>query len=214
MEKSDRPTNSLVNPLMTDLYQITMAYAYWKSKRQDDKAVFELFFRKNPFKGEYTIFCGLDEVLKHLAWFNFTEDDIEYLRHTPALAHCDAAFFDEYLAKLDCSDVQVFAAPQGRMMFPRVPLIIVVAPLGIGQLLETTLLTLTNFPSLVATNAARMIVAARGLGGPIHHDDHEHHGLPKRPSQCVVCNNDDNKEIEVTLAEFGLRRAQGPDGGR
>jgi len=194
---------------MTDLYQITMAYAYWKSNRHNDRAVFELFFRKNPFKGEYTIFCGLDEVLKHLCSFKFKPDDIEYLRNCPALTHCDPAFFDEYLAALDCSEVKLYAASQGRMMFPRVPLLIVVAPLGIGQLLETTLLSLTNFPSLVATNAARMVVAAKGLNELGHHEEMEY----EQDALARKRRNKDDPKIAITLAEFGLRRAQGPDGG-
>lgn len=183
------PSNSLVTPLLTDLYQITMAYGYWKSNRHKTPAIFELFFRKNPFGGEYTIFCGLDEVLKHLAAFRFTACDIEYLRNTPQLCHCDDAFFDEYLAQLDCSEVKLYSMQHGRVAFPKVPLLTVVGPLGIGQLLETTLLTLVNYPSLVATNAARMVVAAN--------EKNTYSLNIKKPK----------------LAEFGLRRAQGPDGG-
>lgn len=106
------PTNSLVTPLLTDLYQLTMTYAQWKNGRHLDHAIFDLFFRKNPFGGEYTIFCGLDEVLKHLANFKFSEDDLSYLKTTPALKHCDPAFF-EYLRTLDCSDVTVHAMKEG-----------------------------------------------------------------------------------------------------
>lgn len=60
--------------------QITMAYAYWKQGRHDDEAIFDLYFRKTPFQGEFVIFAGVDEVLKHLAHFHFTEEDIDYLR--------------------------------------------------------------------------------------------------------------------------------------
>lgn len=63
------PTNSLVNPLLTDMYQISMAYAYWKNGKSEDPAVFDLFFRKNPFEGEFCIFAGIDEVVKFLASF-------------------------------------------------------------------------------------------------------------------------------------------------
>lgn len=159
------PINSLVTPMLTDLYQITMAYAYWKTNRHTDNAVFELFFRKNPFGGEYTIFCGLNEVLKFLANFRFSASDLEYLRNIPSLQHCDPAFFDDYLAHLDCSEVTVNALREGSLCFPKVPMLTVSGPLGISQLLETTLLTLVNFPSLVATNAARMVVAANGRYG-------------------------------------------------
>ena len=69
------PTNPLVTALLTDLYQITMAYAHFKSKKHEEQSVFELFFRKNPFHGEFTIFAGLDEVVKHLETFSFLSHD-------------------------------------------------------------------------------------------------------------------------------------------
>jgi len=78
-----KPTNNLVTPLLTDLYQLTMAYAYWKTNQHKRIAHFELFFRKNPFDGSYTVFAGLDEVLRFLSNFRFTSDDIDYLRRTP-----------------------------------------------------------------------------------------------------------------------------------
>mmetsp|Transcript_2138 Transcript_2138/g.3163 ORF Transcript_2138/g.3163 Transcript_2138/m.3163 type:complete len:545 (-) Transcript_2138:796-2430(-) len=178
------PRNSLVSPLLTDLYQITMAYAYWKSGRQDDPAVFELFFRKNPFKGEYTIFCGLDVVLKFVDNYRFSDDDITYLKQTSQLKHCESGFWD-YLSNIDCSNITISALREGTVAFPRVPLIVVKGPLGVAQLLETTLLALVNYPSLVATNAARMVGAVNRMSRP-------------SPPKCF---------------EFGLRRAQGPDGG-
>ena len=70
--------NSRISPLLTDFYQITMVYSYWKGNRINDNAVFELYFRKNPFKGEYTVFGGLDEVLEFLNNFKFIESDIAY----------------------------------------------------------------------------------------------------------------------------------------
>ena len=204
-------TNHLVNPLLTDLYQLTMAYAYWQSNRHEDMAVFELFFRKNPFKGEYTIYCGLDEVLKHVSSYKFTDSDIEYIKSIPVFANCDPEFFDKYLTTLDCSQVKIYSLEQGTTAFPRVPLLIVVAPLGIGQLLETTLLALINYPSLVASNAARMVIAARGHHH--HHVDDPLFGL--RSSMRTLGKVDgDEEEPTIKLAEFGLRRAQGPDGGK
>lgn len=172
-----RPTSNLVGALLVDLYQLTMTYAHWKTGKHEEKGVFELFFRKNPFGGEFTVFCGLDECLKHIESFSFSEEDITYLRSTPALAHCEDGFF-EYLRHLDTSSLTVRAMSEGSIAFPRVPLLVVEAPLGLGQLLETTLLNLVNYPSLLATNAARMVLRAR-------------------PAPCI---------------EFGLRRAQGPDG--
>jgi nicotinate phosphoribosyltransferase len=210
-----KPTNRLVNPLLTDLYQLTMAYAYWQSNRHNDEAVFELFFRKNPFKGEYTIYCGLDEVLKHVASFKFTDSDIAYIKSIPAFANCDPRFFDEYLAKLDCSKLKIYSLDQGRTVFPRIPILIVIAPLGLGQLLETTFLTLINYPSLVATNAARMVVAARCNNQG--HVDAPLFGLRSSLRSSWKASADfksDEDAPTITLAEFGLRRAQGPDGGK
>ena len=200
------PSNSLVTSLLTDLYQITMTYAHWKNNRHNDAAIFELFFRKNPFGGGCTIFCGLDECLKYVSNFAFSEDDINYLKSAPALSQCDPAFFDEYLKNLTCEGVTIRALQEGTVAFPKVPLIIVEGPLGIGQLLETTLLTLVNFPSLIATNDSRMVRAAA-------------------TSQRLTdsgSNNNNNKDSTVRFSqqrkepkciEFGLRRAQGPDGG-
>mmetsp|Transcript_17325 Transcript_17325/g.47302 ORF Transcript_17325/g.47302 Transcript_17325/m.47302 type:complete len:553 (+) Transcript_17325:189-1847(+) len=185
-DNREGPTNPLVTAMLTDLYQITMTYAHWSNKRHEDDAVFELFFRKNPFNGEFTIFAGLDECLRHLNTFSFSDDDIDYLKTMPALQHCDPEFF-VWLRNLDTTGVTVYAMRDGTMAFPRVPLMIIESPLAIGQLLETTFLTLVNFPSLLTTNAARMVRAAR-----LSASDHV------APPICV---------------EFGLRRAQGPDGG-
>ncbi|XP_024937325.1 nicotinate phosphoribosyltransferase isoform X3 [Cephus cinctus] len=170
--------NGVVQPLLTDLYQITMAYAYWKSGKMQDHAVFDLFFRKNPFQGEFTIFAGLEECLKFLDKFHYSDSDIEYLKSTMS-SSVEPKFF-EYLKKLNAKDVTLYAIEEGSVVFPRVPLIRIEGPLIMVQLLETTLLTLVNYASLMATNAARY--------------------------RMVAGKN-------VALLEFGLRRAQGPDGG-
>ena len=75
-----RPSNCFVGPMLTDLYELTMAYGYWKKGKDKDKAVFDLFFRENPFGGEFTIFAGLEEVIRSLDAFRFTDADIDYLR--------------------------------------------------------------------------------------------------------------------------------------
>ncbi|KAF0686503.1 Aste57867_21690 [Aphanomyces stellatus] len=173
-----RPINSLVTPLLTDLYQITMAYAYWKVGRHEEEAVFDLFFRKNPFKGEFTVFAGLEEVLGFLNSFKFDETDIAYLQSV--LPNTTEPGFFQWLRTLDCTHVKVYALKEGTIAFPRIPVVRVEGHLGIAQLLETGLLNLMNFASLMATNATRFKKAA-GKG--------------------------------KTLLEFGLRRAQGPDGG-
>ena len=174
-----RPLNPLVVPMLTDLYNITMAYGHWLHGRADVQATFELYFRKNPFGGEYTVFAGLEECVKFMASFRFAQEHIQYLRQQPVLAHCEDGFWT-FLAALDCSKVNVKAQREGTFCFPRIPLIVVEGPLAITQLLETTLLNCVNYASLLATNAARF----RAAVGP-----------------------------EIKLYEFGLRRAQGPDGG-
>eukprot|EP00740_Mantoniella_antarctica_P005254 CAMPEP_0181357196 /NCGR_PEP_ID=MMETSP1106-20121128/4822_1 /TAXON_ID=81844 /ORGANISM="Mantoniella antarctica, Strain SL-175" /LENGTH=531 /DNA_ID=CAMNT_0023470023 /DNA_START=58 /DNA_END=1653 /DNA_ORIENTATION=+ len=156
-----------------------MAYAYWKNGTHARSAAFDLLFRKNPFNGEFTIFAGLEECLRFISNFTFTAADIEYLRNEPFAQTMEPDFF-VYLAQLDCSELKVFAQLEGSVVFPRVPLMRVEGPLMIVQLIETSMLTLVNYASLVATNAARH----RLMAGP-----------------------------DATLLEFGLRRAQGPDGG-
>lgn len=170
------PTSPFSSPIHTDYYQITMAYAYWKNGKQNDPAVFDLFFRKNPFHGEYTIFCGLSECLRLVESFKIPEDFLEYLMKINP--HFEPEFID-YLRKLDCSEVTVRAIEEGTVVFPNTPLIEVSGPVGVCQLLETPFLNLINYPTLIATNAARLRKAAG-----------------------------DN----CKLMEFGLRRAQGPNG--
>lgn len=171
------PTNPMVSPLLTDLYQFTMAYAYWKAGKHLERAVFDLFFRRNPFGGEYTVFGGLEECIRLIANFRFSDDEISFLRS--AMPSCEEGFF-QYLKEIDCSDVEVYAIPEGTVVFPKVPLIRVEGPVAVVQLLETPFVNLVNYASLVTTNAARHRFVA---------------GKSK------------------ILLEFGLRRAQGPDGG-
>lgn len=104
------PVNNLVGPLLTDMYQISMTYAYWKGGRADEHAIFDLFFRKCPFKGEYCVFAGADEAVKFLATFKFSESDIEYLKSI--MPHCEPSFFD-WLSTLDCSRTKVYAVKEG-----------------------------------------------------------------------------------------------------
>lgn len=103
-----------------DLYQITMAYAYWKSGKRNDVAVFDLYFRKNPFDGEFTIFAGLDECLRFLENFCYSDSDIAYLKQTLPDG-IENEFFD-YLKKLTASEVILHALPEGTVVFPRYPI--------------------------------------------------------------------------------------------
>ncbi|MHB1004401.1 MAG: nicotinate phosphoribosyltransferase [Chloroflexota bacterium] len=172
-----RPTSNLVNPLLTDFYQLSMAYGYWRSGKHESPAVFDLFFRQAPFEGAFAVFAGLCEVVRFLSTYRFDDEQIDYVR--AQMPGAEPGFF-EWLRGVNLSRVRVSGLSEGTLAFPHVPLLTVEGPIAVVQLLETTLLNLVNFPTLIATNAARFRLAAGG-----------------------------NK----TMLEFGLRRAQGPDGG-
>ena len=149
--------------LLTDLYQLTMAYGYWKSGRAEQEAVFHLYFRKNPFEGGYAVCAGLDYAIHFLQNLKFSDNDIEYLTSLRN-AQGDELFeldFIEYLRNLHFT-CNVEAIPEGTVVFPNEPLIRVSGPLLQAQLIETPLLTLINFQTLVATKAARITEAAKG----------------------------------------------------
>ena len=166
--------------LLTDLYQLTMACGYWKAGHSEREAVFHLTYRRPPFGGGYAIAAGIAPALKYLERFKFTTEDVAYLA-TLRDAEDKPLFPYEFLTylremKFSCS---VDAVPEGSLVFPHEPIVRVRGPILQAQLVETPLLTLINFQTLVATKAARIVQAAKG--------------------QPVL--------------EFGLRRAQGVDGG-
>jgi len=149
--------------LLTDLYQFTMAYGYWRQGKADQQAVFHLFFRSNPFKGGYVIAAGLEPVLDFLRSFRFTPDDVAFLG-TIAGNDGQPLFeqaFLEYLEKLELT-LDIDAIPEGTVVFPHEPLLRVRGSILQCQLLETALLNLINFQSLIATKAARIVMAAQG----------------------------------------------------
>ncbi|KAM9761639.1 nicotinate phosphoribosyltransferase [Menidia menidia] len=154
----ERSVRQRVPPLLTDLYQFTMAYAYWRAGRHREPAVFELFFRDNPFGGGFSLFAGQHDCLLFLRSFRFTEEDVEFLRSVLPCS-TDPAFF-QFLRGLDCSGVTLRSVPEGTVVFARVPLMEVEGPLAVVQLLETSLLCLVNYASLVCSNAARFRLAA------------------------------------------------------
>lgn len=149
--------------LLTDLYQITMAYGYWKSGLQDREAVFHLFFRKNPFQGGFAVAAGLGPVVEFLESLRFTDDDVAYLATLTGQGGrplFEPAFLD-YLRDLQF-DGDVDAVPEGTAVFPMEPILRVRGRLPICQLIETPLLTLINFSTLIATKSARICLAAKG----------------------------------------------------
>ncbi|XP_022357907.1 nicotinate phosphoribosyltransferase isoform X1 [Enhydra lutris kenyoni] len=147
-------------PLLTDLYQATMALGYWRAGRAREQAEFELFFRGCPFGGAFALAAGLRDCVRFLRAFRLRDADVQFLASVLP-PDTDPAFF-EYLRAVDCSDVTVRALPEGSLAFPGVPLLQVGGPLLVVQLLETPLLCLVSYASLIATNAARL----RLIAGP------------------------------------------------
>ena len=169
----------MISPLLTDLYQLTMAYGYWKLGMHEREAVFHQIFRKQPFGGNYVIHCGLDSVIDFLENWHFADTDLQYLA-TLRAPNGEPLFtleFLDYLSTLRFT-CDIDAIPEGTLVFPHEPLLRVKGPLLQGQLLESTLLNIINFQTLIATKSARICQAA--AGDPV--------------------------------LEFGMRRAQGPDG--
>src|SRR5438309_8620256 len=167
--------------LLTDLYQLTMAYGYWKTGKDRDEAVFHLYFRENPFEGGYTIAAGLEEAVRYVESLRFQDDDLNFLATVTGNDN-RPLFPDEflrYLAQLRFM-LDIDAVPEGTVVFPQEPMVRVVGPILQAQIIETALLNIINFQSLIATKAARIVYAAKG----------------------------------DPVVDFGLRRAQGVNGGR
>lgn len=168
------------SPLLTDLYQLTMGYSYWKNSMASREAVFHLFYRRAPFGGKAAIVAGTGPAADFLHELSFSETELDYLA-TLSGADGKPLFCEGYLDHLRNLNwqLEVDALPEGELAFPNEPIIRVRGPLIQCQLVETALLNIVNFQTLIATNAARLCDAADG----------------------------------DPVLEFGLRRAQGPDGG-
>lgn len=167
------------SPLLTDFYQLTMAYGYWRLGLQEREAVFHLLFRKAPFNGNYALNCGLGSVIDYLQNWKFSNADLDYLAtlKNPNNKKLFPKPFLDYLRKLKFK-CDIDAIPEGTVVFPHEPLLRIQGPLVQCQLLETALLNIINFQTLIATKASRVYFAAQG----------------------------------DPIIEFGMRRAQGPDG--
>ncbi len=149
--------------LLTDFYQLTMAYGFWKAGFDDRESVFHLFFRRAPFQGGYCVSCGLNDVIEFIEQFKFKQSDLEYL--ATIKGNDGKPLFEEgflhYLYKINFS-CDVDAVPEGTIVFPYEPIIRVRGPIVQCQILETPLLNMINFPTLIATKAARICRAAQG----------------------------------------------------
>ena len=144
--------------LLTDLYELTMMQGYFKSGI-NDTVIFDAFHRKNPCDGGYSIACGLEQVIEYIKNLHFEDEDIEYLR---SQGYFDDDFL-EYLRGFHFTG-DIYAIPEGTVMFPREPIIKVIAPAMEAQLIETAILNIVNHQSLIATKSARVCYAAKGDG--------------------------------------------------
>lgn len=160
--------------LLTDLYELTMLAGYHKEGMHESPAAFELYFREAPFEGGFAVFAGLQPALDYLSALKFSEEDLRYLHSLELFS----PHFIDYLHSFRFQG-KVTAPREGEIVFPGEPLLTVEGSLAEAQFVETALLNIVNFQTLVATKAARLTFAAG----------------------------------ESQVVEFGLRRAQGPDGG-
>jgi len=142
--------------LLSDFYEFTMSNGYFVNNK-NDISYFDVFFRKVPDKGGYAIVCGLEQVIEYIQNLSFDKDDIEYLRS-------QNMFSDEYLDYLKNFKFtgDIWAIPEGTVVFPNEPLITVKAPAIEAQILETAILCILNHQSLIATKTARIVRAANG----------------------------------------------------
>lgn len=166
--------------MLTDLYELTMAYGYFRSGRAATEACFHVAFRENPFEGGFAVACGLEQAAAYLESLRFAPSDLGWL--ADQTGNDGRPIFDDaflrWLGDMRFS-CDVDAVPEGTAVFPHEPLMRVTGPIAQAQIVETAVLNAINFQTLIATKAARVCIAAD----------------------------------RAPVVEFGLRRAQGPDGG-
>ena len=144
--------------LLTDLYEMTMMQGYFKNNK-NDRVVFDAFYRSNPSDGGYAICAGLEQVITYIEELRFDDEDIAYLRSLKIFDEDFLAYLRDFRFSGD-----IYAIPEGTVIFPREPLIKVVAPIMEAQLVETAILNIVNHQCLIATKAARVCYAAQGDG--------------------------------------------------
>ncbi|MBQ7557032.1 MAG: nicotinate phosphoribosyltransferase [Lachnospiraceae bacterium] len=145
--------------LLTDLYELTMMQGYFHNENVNNTVVFDMFYRNNPCGGGYAVMCGVEQLIEYIEGLSFGEEEINYLR---TLGIFDEEFL-KYLSEFRFTG-DIYAIPEGTVVFPREPLVKVVAPVMQAQLVETAILNIINHQSLIATKAARVCYSARGDG--------------------------------------------------
>lgn len=145
--------------LLTDLYELTMMQGYFKNKDQNETVIFDAFYRNNPCDGGFAVMAGVEQLIQYIRELHFDKKDIDYLA---GLGIFGQDFLD-YLADFRFTG-DVYAIPEGTVVFPREPLVKVIAPIMQAQLVETAILNIINHQSLIATKAARVCYAAQGDG--------------------------------------------------
>ena len=144
--------------LLTDLYELTMMQGYYE-KGQNENVIFDVFFRQSPCNNGYSVCAGLDQVIDYIKNLHFTYDDVDYLRGLGIFKED----FLHYLSGFHFSG-DIYAIPEGTVVFPKEPLLKVVAPIMEAQLVETAILNIINHQSLIATKTSRIVFAANGDG--------------------------------------------------
>ncbi len=144
--------------LLTDLYELTMMQGYYEQK-QNETVIFDVFFRQNPCSNGYSVCAGLAQVIDYIKNLNFTYEDVDYLRSLGIFSEN----FLQYLSGFHFSG-DIYAIPEGTVVFPKEPLLKVIAPIMEAQLIETAILNIINHQSLIATKTSRIVFAANGDG--------------------------------------------------
>ena len=145
--------------LLTDLYELTMMQGYFENEDVNQTVIFDMFYRSNPEGNGYAICAGLEQVIDYIKNLHFTEDEIDYLKSLGIFKPAFLAYLRDFRFTGD-----IYAIPEGTVIFPREPLVKVIAPIMQAQLIETALLNIINHQSLIATKTARIVRAAQGDG--------------------------------------------------
>ena len=146
--------SSTFSGLSTDFYELTMCYSYWKHNRHEEEAVFEISFRDYPFKGNFAVFTGLVECLNSISSFSYQKEDIDYLRRVMPV-YIEAEFYS-YLQSLNTAALNLFFVQEGTLIHPYSPIGIIRGPLGLIQLLETSVINAIDYSTLISTKASRI----------------------------------------------------------